>query len=77
MYGHRQRDRRVLPTEYGISAAVRAAFIEEPAEPLSILNALTTSTDVRFTSKSGHWNSAEQCPLCAKSGHYAVQQTAA
>ena len=26
-------------------------------------------TDVRFTPKSGHRNSAAQCPLCAKSGH--------
>ena len=24
--------------------------------------------NVRFTPKSGHWNSAGQCPLCAKSG---------
>src|SRR6516162_10784404 len=24
---------------------------------------------VRFTPKSGHWNSAAQCTLCAKSGH--------
>src|SRR5262249_2619159 len=27
------------------------------------------ATDVRFTPKSGHWNSAARCPLCAKSGH--------
>ena len=27
--------------------------------------------DVRFTPKSGHWNSIEKCPLCAKSGHCA------
>jgi hypothetical protein len=39
MYGHRERDRRVLPTECGISAAIRSAFIEEAAKPLSILNA--------------------------------------
>src|SRR6516165_8662648 len=24
--------------------------------------------DVRFTPKSGHWNSVAKCPLCAKSG---------
>jgi hypothetical protein len=24
-------------------------------------------TNVRFTPKSGHWNSAVKCPLCAKS----------
>ena len=24
---------------------------------------------VRFTPKAGHWNSAVECPLCAKSGH--------
>ena len=30
--------------------------------------------DVRFTPKSGHWNSVSKCPLCAKSGHYALQQ---
>src|SRR5262249_40591687 len=27
------------------------------------------SLDVRFTPKSGHWNSVAKCPLCAKSGH--------
>jgi 2-haloacid dehalogenase len=27
-----------------------------------------SSIDVRFTPKSGHWNSIEECPLCAKSG---------
>jgi len=42
MYGHRERDRRILPTKYGIPAAIRAAFIEEPAKPLSILNARFT-----------------------------------
>src|SRR5215472_1691276 len=26
-------------------------------------------TNVRFTPKSGHWNSATECPLCAKSRH--------
>jgi len=25
--------------------------------------------NVRFTTKSGHWNSVTECPLCAKSGH--------
>jgi len=25
--------------------------------------------NVRFTPKSGHWNSIEECPLCANSGH--------
>src|SRR6516165_2230079 len=29
---------------------------------------------VRFTPKSGHWNSTVKCLLCAKSGHYALQQ---
>src|SRR6516165_7171254 len=33
--------------------------------------------DVRFTPKSGHWNSAVKCPLCAKSGHSAPQQNRA
>jgi len=28
-------------------------------------------TNVRFTPKSGHWNSVAKCPLCAKSGHRA------
>src|SRR5262249_42280797 len=27
------------------------------------------ATNVRFTPKSGHWNSLAGCPLCAKSGH--------
>ena len=26
--------------------------------------------DVRFTPKSGHWNSVVECLLCAKSGHW-------
>ena len=30
--------------------------------------------DVRFTPESGHWNSVVECPLCAKSGHYTLQQ---
>src|SRR6516162_639746 len=32
------------------------------------------SADVRFTPKSGHWNSTAQCPLCAKSGLMRLQQ---
>jgi hypothetical protein len=31
------------------------------------------SRDVRFTLKSGHWLSVSGCPLCAKSGHSALQ----
>jgi hypothetical protein len=27
------------------------------------------ASDVRFTPKSGHWNSVVECPLCAKSRH--------
>src|SRR5215813_12105301 len=27
-------------------------------------------TNVRFTPKSGHWNSVAKCLLCAKSGHW-------
>ena len=30
-------------------------------------------SDVRFTPKSGHGNSVVECPLCAKSGHSALQ----
>jgi hypothetical protein len=33
-------------------------------------------TNVRFTPKSGHWNSVAACPLCAKSGREQVQQEA-
>ena len=29
---------------------------------------------VCFTSKSGHWNSVAECPLCAKSRHSALRQ---
>jgi hypothetical protein len=29
--------------------------------------------DVRFTPESGLWNSVAECPLCAKSGHSALQ----
>jgi hypothetical protein len=32
--------------------------------------------NVRFTPKSGHRNSRAECPLCAKSRHYALQQNA-
>jgi hypothetical protein len=32
------------------------------------------AADVRFTPESGHGSARWQCPLCAKSGHYAVQQ---
>jgi len=28
----------------------------------------TRSINVRFTPESGHWLSASECPLCAKSG---------
>ena len=30
--------------------------------------------NVRFTPKSGYWNSIVECPLCAKSGREQVQQ---
>jgi len=33
--------------------------------------------NVRFTPKSGHWNSIVECPLCAKSGREQVQQKSA
>ena len=35
------------------------------------------SINVRFTPESGHWLSVSGRLLCAKSGHYAVQQIAA
>jgi hypothetical protein len=31
--------------------------------------------DVRFTPKSGHCRATGACPLCAKRGHYAAQQS--
>jgi hypothetical protein len=34
------------------------------------------SINVHFAPESGHSNSLARCPLCAKSGHYAVQQKA-
>jgi hypothetical protein len=33
----------------------------------------TSQRNVRFTPKSGHWLSVSGCPLCAKSGHSALQ----
>jgi hypothetical protein len=30
------------------------------------------STDVRFTLESGHASAPRRCPLCAKSGHWAI-----
>jgi len=35
---------------------------------MSALGHAAPPSNVRFTPKSGHWNSAAQCPLCAKSG---------
>ena len=32
------------------------------------IDVLRAGADVRFTPKSGHWNSASECPLCANSG---------
>jgi hypothetical protein len=32
--------------------------------------------EVRFTPESGHWNSIEECPVCAKSRHPALQAMA-
>ena len=32
------------------------------------------SGNVRFTPKSGHWNSVAECPLCAISRHSALRQ---
>ena len=29
--------------------------------------------DVRFTPKSGHWNSVARCPLCAKSRRWLLR----
>src|SRR6516225_3202813 len=53
------------------------ALIEiKHAEPagMSRLGQNRTLWDVRFTPKSGHWLSVLGCPLCAKSGHSALQQ---
>src|SRR5262249_36525368 len=36
-----------------------------------------TVGNVRFTPKSGHWNSVASCPLCAKSGHSALRKRTA
>src|SRR5262245_11060102 len=30
--------------------------------------------NVRFTPKSGHWDSVAKCPLCAKRRHFALKQ---
>src|SRR5262249_40032319 len=37
--------------------------------PLAVMAACPIN--VRFTPKSGHWNSTAKCPLCAKSGRQA------
>jgi hypothetical protein len=42
--------------------------------PEPLMSALGQNQNVRFTSESGHWLSLSGRPLCAKSGHYAVQQ---
>jgi len=37
-------------------------------------NITRSCSNVRFTSESGHSIDASACPLCANSGHNAVQQ---
>jgi len=43
----------------------------------SLADIATPLGDVRFTPKSGHWNSVAKCLLCAKSGREQVQQKSA
>ena len=50
----------------------RQSQIEKAAQQreLADLRAfVVVSGNVRFTPKSGHWDSVVECPLCAKSGH--------
>jgi hypothetical protein len=62
----------------------RALFVHHSKIPASMspLGQKRTFTHLppmsaRFTPKSGHWLSVSGCPLCAKSGHSAVQQSIA
>ena len=59
MFGHRERDRRLLPTEYAISASTGAAFIEA-APPVSLLNASCSAIGLRMRRNSSRLIFAEQ-----------------
>jgi hypothetical protein len=48
---------------YGGLAMMRQAY------DVSLADIEARPTDVRYSPKSGHWNSVLECPLCAKSRH--------
>jgi hypothetical protein len=61
-----------------IAAAIQAILmIEESHDGANITPAHQVTSDVPFNPKSKHWNLVSECPPCAKSGHYAVQQSIA
>ena len=63
---------------FGLDVAFTAGVEILTSSPnVGTLDWLGPLTNVRFTPKSGHRNSAAQCPLCAKSGREQVQQKSA
>jgi len=63
-------------TTYNTSGACIAAKATPHVRFGSKADKLDLIIDVRFTPESGHRELASICPLCAKSGHNAVQQNA-
>jgi hypothetical protein len=57
-----------VSVEFGRVEAVERYWIDTQGSEMDIS---LSSIDVRFTPKSGHWNSLAGCLLCAKSGHFA------
>src|SRR5262249_26534583 len=61
----------------GVQGSVCAAAIPIRSCPFgSKADIAEWETNVRFTPKSGHWDLAASCPLCAKRRHSALQQIA-
>src|SRR5215471_3165613 len=60
-----------------MAAAAKPIYAAQAGTDCSIASLLINcpTRDVRFTPNSGHWNSVVECPLCAKSRHYALQQS--
>src|SRR5262249_54938827 len=66
------------PRSWRLLSATRSLL--QPASASARSRSKTTTCgrhNVRFTPESGHSSSQLRCPLCAKSGHYAAQQSIA
>ena len=54
-----------LPLLLAKACAVKAIWAAADVRFGSKADIAASPTDVRFSAKSGHWNSAAKCPLCA------------